>query len=441
MEKLNILIRTSNRPKFFESCIKSIKKQTIFHKINIIVHSDNPADTYCNYYNLVKSNRCFEQKPRINKSWFSPFNLYFNKMYARVKEGYIMFLDDDDRFTRADSAEKILNILTEDTLLFWRALVSERIVPNDENFRNHPVYRDISGITFAFHSKYIPFALWDGYKQGDYRLASKLYDSIPEKNYIDEILTATQIQKNGMGQRQDKEATKIIVMTAIYKRPQILKLFLKAYKRFEDAAPSYVNVKLVCIVSEEDKYYNQIINLLGERNIDIIKYYNDNIGEKHTAGVNYIKGKYKFDYLMNIGSDDLINPDIWKLYDDYLRYDVKYFGLNRFFIKEGDEIMSFKTKNDLIVGGCRMIHFDIIKRLWDMYGKQNGGLDTESDKRIKQLGYIPVIINTKKCYCLDLKSPTNINSFEMLKQSDLTEKATKYEINAIRKTYKGIIDD
>ena len=46
--------------------------------------------------------------------------------------------------------------------------------------------------------------IWDEWTLGDYRIVKQLYDKIPNKLYIDEVLSKVQRRKaNGLGQRNN----------------------------------------------------------------------------------------------------------------------------------------------------------------------------------------------------------------------------------------------
>lgn len=56
LDSVYILIRTANRPMFFQHMMESIKKQT-YKNIVTIVHSDNPNDLYVEGDIIIRSER------------------------------------------------------------------------------------------------------------------------------------------------------------------------------------------------------------------------------------------------------------------------------------------------------------------------------------------------------------------------------------------------
>ena len=141
--------------------------------------------------------------------WISkpiPYNLYFNKMYEKVENGWVMFLHDDDQLMKKDSVSTIVkHISDEDEMLFWRVQFPGALVlPKYIHFGKRPVCGNLTAIGFMFHSKYKDDAKWDNYSIGDYRVADALYDKIPNKVHINKVLTGLQRSNSGgLGQRDD----------------------------------------------------------------------------------------------------------------------------------------------------------------------------------------------------------------------------------------------
>lgn len=193
---VNILVRTSSRPNYFSKCIDSILKQT-YKNINIFVSIDNNNKyvvKYPVYPVYVKPPKNVEP---VNKGEAYgipfPYNAYFNDMYKKVKEGLIINLDDDDILLEPTAISSIVKEYKKgNELIFWKVNSLERIIPNKKNWGKAPVCCDISGIGFAFDSKYKKNITWEPYKRGDYRVSSQLYKEIKKVKFIDKILTKTQ---------------------------------------------------------------------------------------------------------------------------------------------------------------------------------------------------------------------------------------------------------
>lgn len=208
---INILTRTSNRPNYFKECFNSVKTQT-YKNINHIISIDNDeTEEYVKQYtdNYIRLNNPIDDNPTVvNGRRYAPYNLYLNELRKQVKEGWIMYLDDDDSFENNTSLEKIVsNIKNEDQLIIWRVLFPNRVIPDQIYFdRKQIVLNHFSGIGFIYHSKYDIYSEWEMYSGGDYFFIKQLEKIIPEKIWIDSIYTKLQRTKSmgGFGKKDDK---------------------------------------------------------------------------------------------------------------------------------------------------------------------------------------------------------------------------------------------
>jgi hypothetical protein len=205
---INVLIRTSGRPNYFKECIKSVYSQSC-HNYNIIVGCDDEqSEQYvqphkCRIVRYERSSKYFPKKNEYGYGRVARYNLYINELHKEVKEGYILYLDDDDILNNKDTLKIISeNIKTENDLLFFRVQFPNKIVPSNENFGKAPVLCDIDTVGFCFHHKYC--VDWEAYKMGDYRVATKLWETVPNKIFINRILTKINRKvANGFGRRDD----------------------------------------------------------------------------------------------------------------------------------------------------------------------------------------------------------------------------------------------
>ena len=203
---VNILLRTSNRPGYFKTCITSIEKQT-YKNVNVFVSLDNDNDRYTinsKVYPIRVKPKTYK-RVRKGPDYGIKFhaNSYFKELHKHVKSGLILYIDDDDVLKEKTALRKIVNEYKKgNNLIFWRVKIGHRIIPNDINWTKEPVCRDISGIGFAFDHKFKKN--WEPFKLGDFRQARRLYKIIENQSYINEVLTETQNGQAGYGLRIDK---------------------------------------------------------------------------------------------------------------------------------------------------------------------------------------------------------------------------------------------
>lgn len=189
---VNIITRTHDRPNYFKLCKESILNQT-YKNINHIVGSDIECN-YCDNYIQLHLQEV-QPKPDYLASYPAPWNLHLNMLNSYVKNGWIMYLDDDDKFVNTDALSIIINnIENEDQIILWRVDINGMIVPNNEGF-GKIIPGNISGIGFMFHSKHLPVD-WGSWNFGDYRVISQLISKNLQQKWINLVLTQTQGKPN-----------------------------------------------------------------------------------------------------------------------------------------------------------------------------------------------------------------------------------------------------
>lgn len=203
--KINILTRTSNRPKYFEKCFNSIKNQTYKNINHIISVDDDFSEEYVkkytnNYIRIGKIDDKFPPYDKTGRRRLAIYNLYLNELRKQVKDGWIMYIDDDDMLMNNNVIEDIVKkVKNENQLFFWRVQFPNRVIPEDQLFDKKIIaLNHFSMIGFMYNVKYDKYANFDHFSGGDFHFISQLAPKIPEKVWIDEIYTGIQ-RINGMG--------------------------------------------------------------------------------------------------------------------------------------------------------------------------------------------------------------------------------------------------
>lgn len=185
----SVLIRTSARPKMFARCLQSVFDQTLFP--HVIVSSDDPADTYPVGHLVL----------RVPRQTGRGHNLYFNHMKKYIPDSHpwVIFLDDDDRFSSPHSLERLsAAIRDENSMLIWKARIWANVVI-PRNWERPPALGDVTGIGFSVHKN--NWIDWKGITAGDFDVISQYYNTLSPV-WVPEILTEMQIGPGG-GQRRD----------------------------------------------------------------------------------------------------------------------------------------------------------------------------------------------------------------------------------------------
>jgi len=266
---------------------------------------------------------------------------------------------------------------------------------------------------------------------------------------------------------------KILFFFAAYKRTELLNLCLKNIKRLKRYNPERFDISAFCVYSTDEE--KKVLN-----NYDIQTFQTKNfpIGQKKNAGL-WEALKLDFDYLFEIGSDDLIHENLLDLYYGYMMNETQAFGINNCYLLNVDNFECLYYTNPYIIGAGRCIKksiltdnfgkmikvkarcsfsgplgsfakgneyilfYDAFKKLqsnlkiisdypgihfWD--NDMNDGLDFNSMLTLNKHGIkltMPKISNFP--YIVDLKSDENVHSFEDMEKSKCCVKSDKQLVN------------
>ena len=189
---INILTRT-HRKECFIKCEESISSQSYKNYRHILCIDEDSSLEYINSTDYI-------QVKRVEKKNFTHFsyNLYFNEMYKEIKDGWIMFLDDDDSFYSPSALEDLATSIEEvsntDALILWKVWApgTETTIPSQNNFSKKPALGHITGQGFCFHYSHINKAQWDDERASDFRVINRLYNNMSHIEWIDKIFTSFQ---------------------------------------------------------------------------------------------------------------------------------------------------------------------------------------------------------------------------------------------------------
>jgi hypothetical protein len=185
-EKLNILIRTSNRPHYFKQAINSIINQNYKNYKIYVSYDKKESLKYLTDYNNINIEII---EMNINNPNKYKFNLYNNYLMDKVEDGYILFLDDDDIYIHNNVFNIINDNLTStDDFLIWKFMRPDKLIYPKNNIK----LGTIDTTSFCFHNNFKNLARWGDKQCGDFRFVNSL---LSKKNFnikkIDYILTKT----------------------------------------------------------------------------------------------------------------------------------------------------------------------------------------------------------------------------------------------------------
>lgn len=211
---------------------------------------------------------------------------------------------------------------------------------------------------------------------------------------------------------------KIIILIPVWKRPELTKKCIEALLKLK---PKGIELNLFLILSIEDPDFMENVDIVVLTKGRLTVCPNKPLGVKKTFGlVNAIKTYPDYDYIMELGSDDFLNPKLFELYKPFMSNGVKFFGMNNCYMYDTirDKVYWIKeyAGEGLTFGGGRMIHRSVIEKLGcDLWDDYNEGLDTMSGKKIKKAGFHETVIDAGEYpYILGVKTAIHISPFEFL---------------------------
>jgi hypothetical protein len=223
---------------------------------------------------------------------------------------------------------------------------------------------------------------------------------------------------------------KILILIPLWKRPEVVEIVYRNLKLF--CRKVKWEIEVLAILCPDDPKLKELEGLCSEYNIFMCYFKNQPLGRKMNAGINYALKKFKFDYLMNFGSDDLIHPRIELLYKKAFKNNVPVFGIDSLFFYDliSKKTFYFKTYTyrGMVVGAGRMIHRDVLelmkKKNIDLYEDEiERSCDGNSSERMKLWLKIPnTVINSGEFpYIVDIKTNTNINHITHIELNNQTQ--------------------
>lgn len=217
---INIITRTRNRPRFFQLNVSSLNQQKYNNLHHIVTYQVDEDLEYVKTHqysnttivkvpNVVKDNSLEKTIEGLTVN-HSPYNLFLNEAHKYVKEGWVMYLDDDDIFSFSNSVEFLINEINKydlETKHLWKVQFPTWTIPTDFYFQSYvegkPLKNSqISMIGMLFHSIHLDKINFDEWACGDYFAFKGLEKELPKRNMINQTLTKIATIP-GEGQRKD----------------------------------------------------------------------------------------------------------------------------------------------------------------------------------------------------------------------------------------------
>lgn len=120
-----------------------------------------------------------------------------------------------------------------------------------------------------------------------------------------------------------KPPLKILLITCMYNRPLISRLFAMGVKRLQAYNPKRFDIRCIAAVSD-----NASMNVCLEYGIDAYFYHNNPVGNKHNSLLEVaFEYDWDWDYVLQLGDDDLMAGELLDKYETRAREKTEYFGV------------------------------------------------------------------------------------------------------------------
>jgi len=240
--------------------------------------------------------------------------------------------------------------------------------------------------------------------------------------------------------------TKIVVMIPCWKRAGVLKIVSEQLEVFVRENSSKFLITVLFVFSQEDPELDAMVEIYNNATYrrDNVFFGNCKLGRKHNAGIRKAN-EIGYDYIMNMGSDDLIHPDIMKLYAPLIADKVPVFGITKLYFYDilEDKTVHFSYYNNPnVVGAGRMISREAIQEVKYRFGALYDlviirRLDGQSARRLLQCGFKQIGVDPGDFpYIVDIKSGENINGFDSIIDSKNKNGISKVNNEVVKSVYK-----
>ena len=207
----------------------------------------------------------------------------------------------------------------------------------------------------------------------------------------------------------------IIILTCVWGRPEVTEYYIKGLKITQNKLKNVFNFINIIVDSDE----SNLSLFKNDKTFNYYNYPNQPVSNKWNFALSKCRD-FEYDYVLMMGSDDLISPEVLHKYKDFIDSEYEYIGLTdlfvyntlteKFYYWSGYKINSGRHGESLGLGRC--IRKNIVEyfnyKLWSE--NLNRGLDGSMEKKMRSLPDLKKI--NFKCIdygvSCDIKSENNI---------------------------------
>lgn len=213
------------------------------------------------------------------------------------------------------------------------------------------------------------------------------------------------------------EKLKIAIVSAVWKRPEVFELFAKGIKILKQETP----IEIIVIISGSEGERSK--TMVEKHGFIYIEVPNEPLATKVNATT--LKAKeMNVDFVLCIGSDDIITPELMKVYEKFMRKGYDYIGVLDFYFysivtKKAAYWAGYRDerRKGHTCGAGRLISKRLMNKWnwapWEI--KDSKVLDNSMQHKLKNTPHNLAIFTLKEygVYALDIKSETNMTPYAL----------------------------
>lgn len=217
---------------------------------------------------------------------------------------------------------------------------------------------------------------------------------------------------------------KILLFTPVWKRPEITEICFMGFKRLQ----KFADVEMLAVISEQE-----MIPLCEKYGVHHVMHENQPLGRKKNYGLRRSL-EYEWDYLVEIGSDDLLKNEFLTVYpwdrDFMCLQDAAWLNT-----KTG-AARRIKDRTGKFGAGraCSRKVVEAMNPMW--HDLKHNGLDGDSMFRMGAKGFLSKSYHSDRPLVIDLKSEVNIWAYHNIGHAyslgEVLEGLSEEEITAIK---------
>ncbi len=213
---------------------------------------------------------------------------------------------------------------------------------------------------------------------------------------------------------------KITIISAVWQRPHVFRLFAEGLHKLIDAHSTEVTFRVIIAGSEGEKSQKMVT----DEGFDYVEAPNDQLAKKFNATTRMAKGDNP-DFVLLLGSDDIISADTFQIYLDKIKEQPKidFIGLTDFYFYDLNTGKAaywggYADHRKGAVCGAGVLVSRNLMRLWGWAPwspKHNHILDDSINIKRKRTPHKDYTFSLKEhgVVSVDLKSNTNMTPFEL----------------------------